>query len=91
MTIAECNRTGILLPVMLQHISQDAFLQTDKVMTYDIIGRRNFAGHRMIDHIRTYGEGVNHTNTVENAFSLPKRGMYGTFHKGFDKAPWPLL
>jgi len=35
----------------------------------------------MIDHIRTYAEGVNHTNTIENAFSLLKRGVYGTFHK----------
>ena len=50
-------------------------------MTYDVIGRRNFSGHRMIDHIRTYAEGENHTNTVENAFSLLKRGVYGTFHK----------
>jgi len=35
----------------------------------------------MIDHIRTYGEGENHTNTVESAFSLLKKGVYGTFHK----------
>jgi hypothetical protein len=35
----------------------------------------------MIDHIRTYVEGENHTNTIENAFSLLKRGVYGTFHK----------
>jgi transposase-like protein len=71
----------IIEPVMQQHISQDAFLQTDKHMTYDVIGRRNFIGHRMIDHIRTYAEGENHTNYIENAFSLFKRGVYGTFHK----------
>jgi ISXO2-like transposase domain len=35
----------------------------------------------MIDHIRTYGEGLNHTNTIENSFSLLKRGIYGTFHR----------
>jgi len=75
------EKMAIVEPVMRQHISQDAFLQTDKAMTYDIIGRRNFAGHRMIDHIRTYAEGVNHTNTIESAFSLLKRGVYGTFHK----------
>lgn len=71
----------IIEPVLQQNISPDAFLQTDKSMTYDIIGRRNFSGHRMIDHIRTMGEGVNHTNTIENAFSLLKRGVYGTYHK----------
>lgn len=77
----KAGRMEFIEPVMRQHISQDAFLQTDKAMTYDIIGRRNFVGHRMIDHIRTYGEGENHTNTVESAFSLLKKGVYGTFHK----------
>jgi len=75
------EKMAFVEPVMREHISQDAFLQTDKAMTYDIIGRRNFAGHRMIDHIRTYGQGVNHTNTIESAFSLLKKGVYGTFHK----------
>jgi|SRR5579859_199685 len=75
------EKMAIVEPVMRKHISQDAILQTDKFMTYDIIGRRNFRAHRMIDHIRTYAEGENHTNTIENAFSLLKRGVYGTFHK----------
>jgi len=68
-------------PEIVKHISPDAMLQTDKAMTYDIIGRRLFVNHRMIDHIRTYGEGENHTNTVESAFSLLKKGVYGAFHK----------
>lgn len=75
------EKMAIVEPIMVQNISQEAILQTDKFMTYDIIGRRNFASHRMIDHIRTYAEGENHTNTVENAFSLLKRGIYGTYHK----------
>ena len=68
-------------PEIVKHISPEATLQTDKAMTYDIIGKRRFVNHRMIDHIRTYGEGENHTNTVESAFSLLKKGVYGTFHK----------
>ena len=76
------EKLAIVEPVMRQHISPDALLQTDKAMTYDLIGRRKiFADHRMVDHIRTYGEGVNHPNTIENAFSLVKRGVYGTFRK----------
>jgi transposase-like protein len=67
-------------PVLMKHISPNATLQTDKSMVYEIIGKRRFANHRMIDHIRKYVEGENHTNTVENAFSLLKRGVYGTFH-----------
>jgi transposase-like protein len=68
-------------PLLVKHISRNATLQTDKSMVYEIIGKRQFANHRMIDHIRTYVEGENHTNTIENAFSLLKRGIYGTFHK----------
>jgi hypothetical protein len=29
---------------------------------------------------REYARGDVHTNTIEGAFSLIKRGMYGTFH-----------
>jgi transposase-like protein len=75
------GRMAHIEPEMVKHISPDATLQTDKAMTYDIIGKRRFVNHRMIDHIRTYGEGENHTNTVESAFSLLKKGVYGTFHK----------
>lgn len=74
-------KMSIIEPEIVKHIAPDATLQTDKHATYDIIGRRRFVNHRMIDHIRTYAEGENHTNTVENAFSLLKRGVYGTFHK----------
>lgn len=35
----------------------------------------------MINHIVSYPDGNNHTNSVENAFSLLKRGIYGTYHQ----------
>jgi hypothetical protein len=35
----------------------------------------------MTNHIRSYAQGVNHTNSIENAFSLLKRGVYGTYRK----------
>jgi transposase-like protein len=75
------TKMNIIEPEILKHISPDATLQTDKHAIYEIIGKRQFVNHRMIDHIRTYAEGDNHTNTVESAFSLLKRGVYGTFHK----------
>ena len=85
------EKMAIVEPVMKKHISQDAILQTDKAMTYDIIGRRNFAAHRMIDHIRTYVEGENHTNTIEKCvLALEARHLWH-IPQGFDKAPRPLL
>jgi hypothetical protein len=68
-------------PMMDKHISPDAILQTDEHPTFEIIGTRKFAEHRTVNHSRTYGIGDLHTNTIENAFSLLKRGVYGTFHK----------
>jgi len=40
-----------------------------------------FADHRTINHQRSYAFGDLHTNSIENSFSLLKRGVYGTFHK----------
>lgn len=37
--------------------------------------------HKTINHTREYAVGDVHTNTVESAFSLLKRGIVGTWHK----------
>jgi transposase-like protein len=37
--------------------------------------------HKTINHSREYAQGDIHTNTVESAFSLLKRGIVGTWHK----------
>jgi transposase-like protein len=37
--------------------------------------------HHTINHSREYAHGDVHTNTVESAFSLLKRGIVGTWHK----------
>jgi transposase-like protein len=76
------NKMEIIEPVLRKHISPDAMLQTDESSIYTIVGKRHFPGRRrMINHSRSYGIGDNHTNTIENAFSLLKRGIYGSFHK----------
>jgi len=76
------NKRVIIEPVILQHVSPEATLQTDEASIYYAIGKSHFPGrHRTINHIRSYGFGQKHSNTIENAFSLLKRGVYGTFHK----------
>jgi hypothetical protein len=80
------NKMAIIEPFMMKNISPDANLQTDESAIYTIIGKRVFPGrHTMINHASSYGVGENHTNTIENAFSLLKRGIYGTFHKVSEK------
>jgi transposase-like protein len=75
------NKMAIIEPLITKHVSPDALLQTDDSAIYHIIGKRHVGGHRVINHSTDYAIGENHSNTIENAFSLLKRGVYGTFHK----------
>lgn len=75
------SKMEIIEPILEKHISPDAVLHTDGHPSYYIIGKRKFAAHRAIDHTKTYAIGDLHTNTIENAFSLLKRGIYGSYHK----------
>lgn len=70
-------------PLIVKHVHPDSTLQTDESPVYSIIGMRRFPGrHRQINHThRVYAIGDTHTQSIENAFSLLKRGVYGTFHK----------
>jgi len=76
-------KISILQPVLEKHISPEVeVIYTDEHVSYPFALRRRFSGkHMTINHSRTYGIGKIHTNTIENAFSLLKRGLYGTYHK----------
>src|SRR5260221_5915528 len=78
--IADAKRE-IIEPVLDKHVDPNATLQTDAHRTYEIIATRRPGEHRVINHNKSYAWGDVHTNTIENAFSLLKRGIYGTFHK----------
>ncbi|MER8927716.1 transposase [Mesorhizobium sp. M0859] len=61
--------------------SRKSFLMTDEALTCTAIGRE-FAGPGAVNHsadeyIHT---GFVHTNTIENFFSILKRGAYGVYH-----------
>jgi hypothetical protein len=66
---------------VVTHVKRDTYLLTDKASHYRKFGKE-FAAHGSSDH----GEGeyvvdqINHTNTVENFFSIFKRGVIGTYH-----------
>lgn len=71
-----------LMPIVKENLAREAQLMTDKAMYYRKIGKE-FSAHHTVDHTR--GEYVNrdnpeiHTNTVENYFSVFKRGMKGVY------------
>jgi transposase-like protein len=61
--------------------SRKSYLMTDEALAYSKVGRE-FSGHGTVNHsIDEYVRGgFWHTNTVENYFSILKRGINGTYH-----------
>lgn len=70
-----------LRPILYTAASRASHLMTDGSGLYTKHGKQ-FAAHSSVDHIA--GEyvrmGFHHSNTVENYFSILKRGVIGTFH-----------
>jgi transposase-like protein len=57
-------------------------IMTDESAIYPYaLSHMQASKHRTINHSREYAHGDVHTNTVESAFSLLKRGIVGTWHK----------
>jgi transposase-like protein len=56
-------------------------LMTDEPSLYRTVGPEFAGGHHMVSHRqKEYARGHVTTNSIESAFSLLKRGLYGTFH-----------
>jgi hypothetical protein len=70
-----------LRPLVVTHVTRDTYLLTDKASHYRRVGKE-YAVHGSTDHSAgQYTDGQhNHTNTVENFFSIFKRGVIGTYH-----------
>ncbi|MBV9404562.1 MAG: IS1595 family transposase [Acidobacteriaceae bacterium] len=82
-TIAE------LKPVILANIARETALMTDQAAWYPEIGE-DFASHETVNHAREEyarrdGERIISTNTVENYYSIFKRGMKGTYQHCAEK------
>jgi len=69
-----------LAPIMRQQIQQDTHICTDEWGAYKRSGQY-FTSHQSVQHKHgEYARGPIHTNTIENYFSILKRGLVGTFH-----------
>jgi transposase-like protein len=68
---------------MRQNLGENVeMLYTDELNIYPGIAKRMGIKHKMVQHgIKEYVRGDAHTNTVESAFSLFKRGLRGSWHK----------
>jgi transposase-like protein len=69
-----------LRPVIVKVASRASYLMTDENKAYIKVGRE-FSGHGSVNHSRDEYVRATfwHTNTVENFFSILKRGIYGVY------------
>jgi transposase-like protein len=69
-----------LKPIIFSYINKATYLMTDESPVYWSIGRE-FSGHGTVNHsAEEYVRAAFwHTNTVENFFSIFKRGIYGCY------------
>jgi len=79
-------KVTIVKPLVEQHIDEQAVdaIMTDEFTIYPIMFRGTLLEekHHTIEHKeRKYVVGTTHTNGIESAFSLFKRGIVGNFHK----------
>ena len=70
-----------LRPIIVSHVNRATYIMTDDAPVYTAIGRE-FGGHGSVNHgAEEYVRATFwHTNTVENYFSILKRGIIGIYH-----------
>ena len=70
-----------LRPIIVKNASRASHLMSDGARMYPAVGRE-FSAYSAVDHVagEYVREGFHHSNTVENYFSILKRGITGTFH-----------
>ena len=82
---AEDAKSGTLAQYIRENISEDVdVIVTDEFNAYPgaMKATGHTAKHKTIKHkAKVYVDGDIHTNTVESAFSLLKRGVIGTWHR----------
>ena len=75
---------AVLCGFVRDHVSTEAkMVVTDQYRAYKSL--KSDYTHKTINHMREYVRGSIHTNTIENFWSLLKRGIIGNFHHVSDK------
>jgi len=75
--VVASRKREALQPEIRKHVEAGSALYSDALLSY-----RGLAGdyaHQVIDHAVSYVEGNIHTNSMENYWSLLKRGIAGTY------------
>ena len=76
--------TKNMVDFVTTHVPQDATIYSDEAPAYNQLKR--YYTHDNVKHaLNIYVEGNVHTNTIENFWSVLKRGLYGVYHQVSDK------
>ncbi len=74
-----------IVPIVRANIRRESRLMTDKALHYRAVGKE-FAEHGSVEHrADEYVRGDIHSNTVENYYSIFKRGMKGVYQHCAEK------
>lgn len=66
---------------IFKHVKMDSIVITDGHIGYTDLNKV-YKKHYVVNHsLGEFAKGTNHTNTIEGAFSLLKRGIYGIYHQ----------
>jgi transposase-like protein len=76
-TVVNDRKKKTLQAEVKKHIEAGAALYSDDLKSYE--GLAGEYAHKVIDHAVKYVDGAVHTNTLENFWSLLKRGLHGTY------------
>ncbi len=76
--------TENMIEFVKMHVPQDATIYSDEAPAYKQLKRKY--NHDNVKHaLNIYVEGQVHTNTIENFWSVLKRGIYGVYHQVSEK------
>ncbi len=72
--------TKVIFDNISKYTDKKALIITDSFSVYDKTYQQR--EHRIVNHsAKEYANGETHTNTIEGAFSILKRSIYGIYHK----------
>ncbi len=75
--VVDTRRKKELQAHVREHVEAGSAIFTDELKSYD--GLESKFQHAVINHAVEYVNGNVHTNTMENFWSLLKRGLHGTY------------
>lgn len=76
--------TNNMVDFVRTHVPNDATIYSDEAPAYNQL--KKYYTHNNVKHaLNIYVDGQVHTNTIENFWSVLKRGLYGIYHQVSDK------